>query len=437
MYYNQIFHQNSPWIGLISVGLGFIGSPLITFICTHTRFPPHRLLWIGFFLSVTGVFSSAFCTSLGPLIVTQGVIFGLGVMFFQPSAIFILNTWFVKRRGLANSLVWCGSDLSALIWTFLVYYLLRTLSFRNAMLIQAAIVLVAASPSLVFLRQRPVDSKPQSQGIPASYVPDRERLLSIPFDAVAQNLTPPESYEGFKEGFPKAQPTVRHFLRKPSFYIFLICSVVQGLAYYLPYNYLPSFITALGLSQFQATTILAVANLAQIVGELGFGHLSDKTNVNILVIGSNLPTALFVFFLWGMVQSEAMVIAFALLYAVFGSGFLALLARMGAAFGEQYASVAYGILLFARGSSSILGGLIGIAFVGSGQNVVMDKKIGADKGSYGGPPQYHGLIMFVGASMAFTALLGAAGFFIAFSKKAPGTSPGKFTRLRNRSGLWR
>ena len=297
----------------------------------------------------------------------------------------ILNTWFVKRRGVAYGILFATCDLFGVGWSFLANFLLIKLGLRKTTLIFAAVIFIVSTPSILFIRERGAKS------IFSSGPED-----PIPQTPVIGSSTPkPEMYE--KYAIIKRGSTKR-FYHCYIFYVLALSNLAQALAYYLPFIYLPSFTTALGYTSEQGAMILALANFAQIFGEVGFGLLSDYVNVHVLVVISSTIVAMSTFLLWGFASNLSMLVAYALVFGASGAGFIALWARMGTLFGEKDAPMVYSVMCAGRGLGSIVSGPISSAIV---QGAVV-------KGAYGAG-RYQYLVLFVGLSLTASVALGLVG----------------------------
>lgn len=199
--------------------------------------------------------------------------------------------------------------------------------------------------------------------------------------------------------------------------------------------YLPSFTTRLGYSSGQGALVLALANLAQILGEVGFGLQLDHVNgksfptssltwaiwniphshetasptsftavpgevllVHVLVVVSTATADVLTSLLWGCANNLAMLIVFALLFGTSGAGSLALWARVETLFGEEDAPMVYGVLCCTRGIGSIASGPISLMEL-NGETV---------RGIYGAG-RYKSLLLFVGLCLTISSGLGSIG----------------------------
>lgn len=147
--------------------------------------------------------------------------------------------------------------------------------------------------------------------------------------------------------------------------------------------------------------VLAVANIGQVFGEVGFGRLSDKARVPTLVLLSAAGSSLAAFGLWSVATSLAYLFPFAILFGSFGSGFLALWPRMGTMFGEKDASMIYSLMSFGRGLGMIASGPMSTALLGHSSSRTEDLALNGSVTSV-----YRPVVLFVGSCMAASAILG-------------------------------
>lgn len=150
------------------------------------------------------------------------------------------------------------------------------------------------------------------------------------------------------------------FARKPIFFVYCAANAAQGLGFFFPSLFLPSYATSIGLSARQGAMLLALMNFAQVLGQWTFGILSDHISLNPLLILSTIVAAIVTFTSWGLAQDLAPLVVFALLYGFFAYGFSSLRARMATAIsGESTGALAtFGILVGCEGVGNVLAGPI-------------------------------------------------------------------------------
>ncbi|KAI1619213.1 major facilitator superfamily domain-containing protein, partial [Exophiala viscosa] len=361
------FSDRSSWIGVLNAGIPFLGAPLMTRLSHSTRFPLQYYIFAGWACCIVALLGSAFCHTLGSLVVTQGLLYGLGVLLSEMPTFVIFNTWFVRRRGLVYGIVFGSTDLFGVASSFAASTMLSKHGMKATFLMFAAICFVITGIAICFLKRRPSTNYSPSATVP-----------------------------------------LRYYLR-PSFYLFMAANLLQSLAFYLPFIYLASYTTMLDslTSRGAGAIVLAVANAAQIVGELTFGALSDKVNVHILVALSSLLACLSTFFLWGFADSFGLLIAFALAFGGTASGFLALWPRIGTLFGESDASMIYSFMSCGRGLGAIVSGPISTA-------LIPDRR--ADQPALSAQDKFRHVILFVGVCMAISSAVGFTCLFASLWK---------------------
>ena len=369
---------------MLSTGVPFMGAPFMTCVCkTYPHINRQYYVFLGWAICVVSLVGASFSTSVIPLAMTQGLLYGVGVFVLDAPVLLILNTWFDKRRGFAYGILFSITDLFGFIFAFLGEILLGRSGLRWTLLTFAGIVLVISGPAMLFLKPRPLEG---------NEIHCRQSPLAI-LRRCAQNA--------------------RRYSRQYIFYLFTFSNLFQAFAFYLPFIYLPSYTTDLGHTPTQAALVLAVANFAQIFGELGFGQLSDKVNVYVLIVISSLVASISVLTLWGLAQSLVQLIFFALVFGGFASGFISLWAGMGSAFGEENAQMIFSILSFCRGMGNIVSGPISSALLRS----LPEHDSSQPHHHPYGNGKYARVVLFVGICMACSALLGALGFLAGLQKQ--------------------
>ncbi|KAH8751427.1 major facilitator superfamily domain-containing protein [Hyaloscypha finlandica] len=206
----------------------------------------------------------------------------------------------------------------------------------------------------------------------------------------------------------------------PLFYSASLSNIFQGLAFFLPFIYLPTYAHDIGLNNAKSTLALSFLNISQIIGQIGIGYLSDHHSIYIPLFLSPFFSALCTFLLWGFAKSFAPLIIFSILYGIFSGGYSVLYCRFatsltsteelrgvegrgsGVERGNQRATGLwlYSIFDFQRGVGNIVGGVVSGALV---KGRVVEVSYGAGK--------YEWLVVLVGGSL-FVSCLGGSGWFV-------------------------
>ena len=149
----------------------------------------------------------------------------------------------------------------------------------------------------------------------------------------------------FAEGFS--------FVRTRTFWIFQAGNVAQGLGYFIPGLYLPSYARTLNLSPLESSLLVSLLNTASVPGIVLLSALSDKTNVTNIIFISAAGSTISIFCFWGLATSLPLLIVFTIFYGFFAGGFTA-----------SYAGIFQELRHSAPGAD--LGSIIGLLGVGRG-----------------------------------------------------------------------
>ena len=168
--------------------------------------------------------------------------------------------------------------------------------------------------------------------------------------------------------------------------------MIQGLGYFFPSLYLPSYATAIGLTSVHGALLLALLSLSQVLGQFSFGYLSDhRVPLNILILASAFISAAATLALWGLARSLAALVVFSIVYGFFGAGYVALWARMGSAVSEEptAALATFSLFCFGKGVGNVSAGPLSSVLI---RNAIL-------LGGYGAV-RYKSIILFTGSCYA-------------------------------------
>ena len=240
------------------------------------------MLGVGWALTVLGLIAASFASTVGVLIATLGVMFGVGFTIIYFPLISMLNEWFMARRGLALGIMQASAGLTGSAMPVAVAALLDKYGYAKTLRIVAIAIVVLTGPILPALRGR----------------------LPIP-----RNI-------GSKE-------TAGSLFRNPLFYFYSVSVFLQGLGNFFPTLYLPSYASNLGYNASVGALLLALFSLGQVFGQVASGYLSDKC-VPLPILTSTLPfvSSLCILIIWGLARSFPMLAVFSLLYGFFGGGYV-------------------------------------------------------------------------------------------------------------------
>ncbi|KAK5174559.1 uncharacterized protein LTR77_001640 [Saxophila tyrrhenica] len=359
-YYSQLPQfKDSPYIavvGTIASGMSYLAAPvIIPFIRRFSRYR-QLMIWVGWPICLLGLAAGSFARSLGALIVTQGVMYGLGFIIFYYPILSMVNEFWIVRRGMAYGLLCSASGVSGAAMPFIVEELLQKYGYPTTLRAIAVGLFVVTGPLIPFFKGRLPETETSSGG-----------------------------------------RTDWSFLKVPLFWTYSVSNLAMGLGYFFPSLYIPSYASANGLSTTQGAILLAVMSVAQVLGQASFGWLSDRRmSLNILAMASTAIAGAAAYACWGLAHSFKLLIVFSLIYGFFGAGYTALWGRMGTSISSEptAAFTAFGLLNFGKGIGNVLAGPISGALLKSKINM-----------HHYGSVRYETVVLFTGSCMALSALV--------------------------------
>lgn len=357
------------------------------------KLPQRRrlMICIGWPLCIAALLGGSFATTIPALIGTQGMLYAIGELVLYIPLMSIINEYFHEKRGLAFGIVTCSTGITGIVLPFLSEHLLTKLGYANTLRTFALILTVTTGPLLLVLKPR------------------------------LTNLEPPTSIS-------------LAFLRQPLFWLYTISNTAHSTVLFLPAIFLPQFAATLGLSSTIGALLLALLSIGQILGQICFGYLSDRSSsssklaipLNILILTTSLLSAISAFTLWGLATNLACLIPFALVFGFFANGYTVLWPRMGMVLANSFTSspqtepsstspntspqeipnptailTTFGLFSFQKGMGVLIAGPISTRLLEVDSSVILGGKMA----SYAAGGAFAGIVLFTGCGFLLSALV--------------------------------
>ncbi|MDZ4045999.1 MAG: MFS transporter [Rhodoglobus sp.] len=228
------------------------------------RFGLRRVTSVALVLVAAGAGLSVFATEPWMLVLTWGVMIGLGTgSMALVFAATVADQWFVARRGLVVGVLTAGSATGQLAFLPFIALLVADQGWRQASLLVAGGALLVVPLVLLFLRNSPVDLGITPFGAPEGWKPvERPRGNAV----------------GLALGTLARASRVRTFWALVAG--FAICgATTNGL---VGTHFIPSAHDH-GMAETTAAGLLALVGVFDIVGTIASGWLTDRVNPRILL----------------------------------------------------------------------------------------------------------------------------------------------------------
>ncbi|KAF1960499.1 MFS general substrate transporter [Byssothecium circinans] len=282
--FQEYYSTHAPFVGQRNIAvvgacaMGIMYMAIVPMFALLKYFPRLRV-W------ATPVGLTIMCLSLGlgslsetvtHLIVTQGIMYSIGGGLAWTPILFYIEEWWARRRGFAYGATMAGLGLSGAIMPIVLQWLLEKYGFRTTLRVCALSFVALNFPVLFFFKPRlPLSHATQARGFDLSFW------------------------------------TCATFLVQQSVVI------MQGLGYFLPAIYLPTYAQSLGASSLQSTVTIMLLNFAAFLGSLAMGAAVDKWEVTNCITVAAVGSTSAVFLLWGFATSLPVLYVFCVVYGIF------------------------------------------------------------------------------------------------------------------------
>ncbi|KAI8393539.1 major facilitator superfamily domain-containing protein [Radiomyces spectabilis] len=245
---------------------------------------------------VAGLEFASLSTKIWHLYLTQGALYGVGaaIIFYVTTS--QVPQWFTKHRGTALGISSCGPSIGGLVMPFIMTSMNEQLGIQRCYRIMGWISLFVGLPTcLLFKVRRPTN---------ASSEPSHD-----------QEDVPPMKLKDVVEW---------SVLKDFNFIIWCMSDILMESAFNIPYFFLPSHATYLGLTSYQGSALICVASGLNSVGRILGGLAADRFgHMNTIIFGS-LLAGVSSLTIWTLSHDFAMLMAYSSIFGFFGGAFISL-----------------------------------------------------------------------------------------------------------------
>lgn len=228
----------------------------------NDKFGPKKVILVGGIMVGAGMILSGFATSVSMLIVTYGLIFGLGLGMAYGTTVSSCMKFFPDKRGLIGGITTAVYGLGSIVLPPIVTAIVAMSNAAAAFKIIGAAFLVIISVCSFLMEQ-----------CPAGFVPE--------------GWTPPQASAGQKA---PADKNWKEMLKTPVFYIMLLLFTCGAFSGMMVISQASAVATNLvGMTAIMASTAVSILAFFNAAGRILAGMLSDKIGrINTLTLSSAL-----------------------------------------------------------------------------------------------------------------------------------------------------
>jgi MFS family permease len=261
---------------------GAIEGPLAGYLID--RFGPRPLMLAGVILSGAGYMLLAGVESYtGFLVVYLGVISLAFSAGFMHSPMVLANSWFIRRRAFAMTLISSSIGIGGVLITPLLAFSVQTWGWRWGAFIAGIALIVVGVPIALFAQR-----SPESMGL----YPDGVRPHSN------APSTKPGSHGGKRDAAADdGEFTLRQAMRTAAFWMLVLATTTRvGVFNAITVHFVPIMVWK-GASEQQAAAMLAAMALMSLPSHLFIGWIADRISKPLLMSVCMLLGALAIVFL--------------------------------------------------------------------------------------------------------------------------------------------
>ncbi|GAU93074.1 hypothetical protein RvY_05063 [Ramazzottius varieornatus] len=347
----------TSWIMSVLIGTTYGCGPIPGYLALEYGRRP--VVLAGAVMACLGAFLSCFATEIWHLILSFGLLTGLGCGFMYLPAVVSVNQWFERKRALAVGLAVCGSGLGTMIFAPLTRALFNEYNVSGTLIIYSGIFLQCAVFAAL-LRSTPAEVAAERLKKRLGTTGNAQELKELVAAEKATVVVDERSKGGLRKKVDVwiVQYVDVDLMRQWRFWVYCLTAFFGGISSYIPYTYLPHRVeVAAGVNRDEAAWLLTYIGFANLVGRLTSSVISDRKFVNRMVVYSvcclisGATTSLSV--LW---TSWSVYVAYSLVFGFTGGFIIALQSVvLTDIVGLEKLTSAFGLLLFIEGAAVFVG----------------------------------------------------------------------------------
>ena len=276
-------HADSVILPLLAPGLQDIEEGILFQILPKAARYRQTLVLIGITILLLSLVLASYAREAWQIVLTQGILYGIGGIFLNFVHVSIFSEWFDKKRSQAMSIIWLGYRVGGLAFPLISQWLLDQHGYETTLRVLLAPMLALLLPTVVLFRGR----------YPASTI-------------VSKPVQPPVSKLAT--------------LRNPSVAFYLLVALLFAFVTNVPMMFITKFAADIEMYTFDQALALSLVFGSNLVGTYIIGQLSDRGFIEWLMGGSAVLASLIHFLVWGLAKTKISVFIYAICIGLTNGG---------------------------------------------------------------------------------------------------------------------
>jgi len=226
----------------------------------------------GSLISSLAIFASSFSTSLPTLIITYGILGGVGIGLIYVPAVVAVGEYFSSRLSLATGICVTGSGVGTIVFAPFSTWLVDNYGWRGCNRVMAVLCATCSLCGLVMLPA--TKSRNPNRGDI-----ENEEVNNGVVENPANKQRETSLWRRIMDKIVNKQ-----ILSSIPFRFIWIGNLVAVMGVYCPYVYLPVLATSFGIDPSNASLLISVIGITNTVGRVLSGWIADFPGVNPIVV---------------------------------------------------------------------------------------------------------------------------------------------------------
>ncbi|XP_046650514.1 monocarboxylate transporter 12-like isoform X3 [Daphnia pulicaria] len=292
----------TAWIFSIFNAISYFSGPVASAL--SNRFGFRVVVITGSLFGFVGLLTSAFAQSVENLFFTLGLLFGFAICLVFTPIIVNVSFYFDKKRALATGIAICGSGAGTFVFAPVVNWLLKTYALRGTFLILSGIYLNCGVFGALLIPLKPQRcNKVRSETVKLLEKKDTEALMfekylitkEIKFNSRNNlNVSEQEKVDNRTRREYVNQNYFSNFsklfkfslFRSPTLVVICVSSFFQSFGWLVPLMYLAAHAVNMGIPKEEASFLLSIIGICNMIGRIINGWLSDNPKVSVLFLNN-------------------------------------------------------------------------------------------------------------------------------------------------------